>query len=108
MTERRLVDKVNPEPDAGWLEEVIYDELPDGDREVALKDRHLVATATAEADDRLLSGDGKAREKFVRLVQAAERLGTLHWVDPSWEKVRRWLLNRAPDHHPWTLGAEAS
>ena len=105
MVERNLVVQLSSEPDAVWLEDIIRRGLPEGDRQVALKDRHLVATATGEADDRLLSGDGKAREKYARLAQDEPNTGKLHWVDPAWSGVRSWLMARAPDDTRWTLGA---
>ena len=104
MLEKKLIDKVIPEPDSTWLEEIIKDNLPESDAKVAHKDRHLVTLAIAKADLRILSCDGKAREKYVWLVPNASKLERLHWVDPGEDSVPRWLTERAPDHRPWMLG----
>ncbi len=103
MTERRRVERVS-EPGGDWIRTAIAETLQGGDAGVASKDAHLVALA-CDQDQRLLSGDGKAREKFVRLVPLPP-LDHLHWVDPEWEAVRDWLLERAPDRPAWTLGTE--
>ena len=108
LVERRLVIQLDTEPDGGELDDAIAEELSVGDQAVAKKDRHLVATALTAADKRLLSGDGKAREKYVRLVPQVPALGDLHWVDPGWDGVRTWLLERAPDHLAWTLAGDAA
>ena len=65
------------------------------------KDRHLVALAHDPGDDRLLSNDRKARDKFRQLPDA--RVSRIHWVSPSTE-AQKWLLNGAPDKAEWMLG----
>lgn len=104
MASRNLVVRLDDEPDDAWLVEAIHAGLPAHDRGVAKKDAHLVATAELEADKRILSGDDRAREKYVRLVAVEPRLAPLHWVNPSSSGVRDWLLSRAPDRGGWTLG----
>ncbi len=99
------MEKLAEEPDPTWIEDLAHEHLPAGDRKPALKDAHLVATATDAADRRLLSGDGAARDKFARLAPRDARLQGLHWVDPSWDGVRQWLLQRAPPRAAWMLGA---
>ncbi len=88
--------------DTGWIDELVRSQLPTQDQAVALKDSHLVALAHSPGDRRLLSNDGKAREKFARL--AAPEVQMIHWVAASAD-ARAWLLDGAPERAAWQLGA---
>lgn len=104
MVEARRVDVLPQEPDDAELSEAVGRELPQGDREVAEKDIHVVILALNHADLRLLSNDGRAREKYARLVVAAPRLAPLHWVGPSEAGVAAWLTGHARDEPRFQLG----
>lgn len=104
MREARLVDMLPQEPEDPALQAVIDAELPAQDRPVAQKDLHLVVVALNHADRRLLSADGRAREKYARLTSAEPRLAGLHWVAPADAGVVAWLRERAPDAGERQLG----
>jgi hypothetical protein len=105
MRDRKRI-LVIPEPDASWLQDIIRARLQGGDYKTAEKDLHIVAIATTAADQRLLSGDDKAREKYKRVAEEDPRLARLHWVNPFKQVgVRTWLLARAPERLDWTLSA---
>lgn len=98
LSARRL--QLVRESSTQWVSDLIQ-ALPPADRPTAVKDRHIVALAHDPGDQRLLSGDGKARDKFARIPD--DRLSEIHWVAPS-DPAVRWLLDGAPDRPEWTLG----
>jgi hypothetical protein len=104
MVEARLVDRLAVEPEDAALQAAVSAGLAGGDRAVAEKDLHLVTVALNQADQRLLSSDGRAREKYARLTAAEPRLAGLHWVAPADPEVVAWLRERAPDAAGRRLG----
>ncbi len=62
------------------------------------KDTHLVEAAVA-TDHRVLSADGRVRDKFVRLAEVIPEIGPVLWDDPTktpgLDWVREGLPNRA-------------
>jgi len=88
-------------PPSKWIDDLIRAELSAQDQPLALKDSHLIALAHDAGDDRLLSNDGKAREKFRRLSDS--RIKPIHWVAAS-SASAKWLRDGAPDKPQWQLG----
>jgi len=86
-----------------WLDTLIK-ALPEPDQAVAFKDKHLILLAHAPGDDRILSGDEKAREKFARLRD--ERLDPMLWIGPT-QGCKRWIRDGAPIVGEWQLGFRA-
>lgn len=70
--------------------------------EAVEKDAHLAA-AGVEHDGRVLSLDGRMRDKLARIATADARwheLGLVHWADPSIDDsdaLCAWLRSNAPD-----------
>lgn len=89
---------------SGWVQECILS-LPSHERNVALKDSHLVALAHRPGTGRILSNDVKAKQKFEKIDDT--RIAVLHWVHASPDSVR-WLHNGAPDRRTRTLGYHAA
>ncbi len=83
-----------------WLKDLIR-QLPRHERPTATKDRHLVALAHDPGDQRIISNDSTARDKFCRLQD--HRVRKIHWVKASTESVR-WILDGALNKPEWTLG----
>jgi hypothetical protein len=82
-----------------WVSDLIQ-VLPARDRPTAMKDRHLVALAHDPGDKRLLSNDGRARDKFRQLPDP--RVSEIHWVASSTE-AEKWLIDGATDKPEWKL-----
>ncbi len=104
MVEARLVIHIADDPDPARLASAITEHLPVGDHAVARKDLHIVTLAVQHADRRLLSCDGRAREKFKRLCAHVPELQTLHWAAPHQAEVFDWIMNRAPEEPAHALG----
>jgi len=84
-----------------WVDQLIAQHLPPAQHEAASKDAHLVALAHDPGDDRLLSNDNRARDRFHSLPD--ERVRQIHWANAS-EDTRQWLLDGAYDRPAWRLG----
>jgi len=99
MLGARRVEMVD-QADDDWIKALIR-HLPERDRPTASKDRHIVALACG-CDQRLISSDRKAREKFARLTKHDSKLASLHWVCVCPE-TRRWLRDGSPDRGDFRL-----
>lgn len=98
MLERRLIVRLDTEPDATPISEAIDTHLTPDCRALAHKDAHLVATSCANGQ-RILSGDDRARAQFARLATLlGSALAGLHWCNPAAPDAVSWLRERAPDH----------
>jgi len=83
-----------------WIEEQIRCQLPADVQPIARKDAHLVALAAPKDRRRILSNDGRAREKFARINDT--RINRIHWVKAGEESVR-WLRQGAEERPEWWL-----
>jgi hypothetical protein len=76
--------------------------------EAVAKDAHLAA-AGVEHGGRVLSLDGRMRDKLARIASAADpwhELGLVHWADPNvdpHDPLCAWLRSNAPDEVPRQL-----
>ena len=103
MASKGRIRRLDREAPTDWVVELVERHIPDeNDREVALKDTHLVALAHDPGDDRILSNDRAAREKFARISDA--RVARIHWAHASVDTVR-WLKDGAPANDALRLRA---
>ena len=89
MTDRRLVDAVNP-PEHGATRAAIEALKEEGIRVLLTKDLLLVEAALA-SDQRVVSGDNQARRHFHELCGIVGALGEVHWSDPDDSRCLGWL-----------------
>jgi hypothetical protein len=98
-----LVARHDADPEDPALARLVDERLPAPDQRVAQKDLHVVSLALVHGDRRVISLDGRAREKFARLKDGHPGLRQLHWSAPDTEAAALWLRDGAKDDPEFSL-----
>ena len=103
MHARKLVDDRVPIRSMRGLRSRIERQADAGSRDLMKKDVHLLETA-AGGDQRIVSGDRRARVQFARLAREFKPIGEVHWALFQSPGAVAWIESGAIDDRALMLG----